>query len=75
MSDWISVEDRMPTEDDMQYEDGWYHILFWDGKTYQTDGWGTPNNTCHGLLEEHATHWMALPNAPVVTQQENSSES
>lgn len=65
MSEWISVEERLPddmdaevTVDALAYEDGVIHQAFYDkssGVWIDTDG-----DELHGEV----THWMPLPEPP-----------
>lgn len=59
---WISVEERLPTENDAI--DG--YVQAW--RSYGQNGW--PTNNCHVKWnfvcshKEKFTHWMPLPNPP-----------
>lgn len=63
MSEWISVEDRLPLMDE--------YVLIWDGKDIEKghridlrDGWYW---THYDYLETHGvTHWMPLPDKPAI---------
>lgn len=52
MSEWISVEERLPSEGVL--------VIVWDGKYYDIVLMGEHN--FH--TEENVTHWMPLPEPP-----------
>ncbi len=76
MGEWVSVEDRLPTDEEMtvvgidRYE--WYYVMYWgleqdyhhkDKPDYQITGWATPDIT-REELGNLATYWMLLPEPP-----------
>lgn len=74
MSEWISVEDRLPREDGIDdvvlvYEDkGGYsvtEIRLWDGKLRKFIKW----DYGVGYIEVDVSHWMSLPDPPKVSDE------
>lgn len=81
MSDWISVEDRLPDESDMlKRSDGhgsdYWAVLYYgikpdygDCKPNLTKDYHTSGwyspETTRGQISRFATHWMPLPEPPV----------
>lgn len=74
MSEWISVDDALPADDEMVCLGGnykWYCVMYWgyedrdfsDEKDYYVTGWSTPDIT-RTQLALLATHWMPLPSPP-----------
>lgn len=52
-SPWISVEDRLPTED------GW--VITWDGENVDREWFWSNTNKFHDHTYGHTTHWQAQP--------------
>ena len=64
MSHWISVEDRLPSEDDnwcLVYADGAINCMMHRGGGVFYDATYSP---CHNISIEDITHWMPLPEPP-----------
>lgn len=76
MSEWISVEERLPTvyddylvaikqkypeEKDYEYNTDMALFVGWGG--YIDDKWDTVHDWIEGQ-ETHITHWMPLPEPP-----------
>ncbi len=68
MSEWVSVEDRLPTirehvltiSKDLLYD---YIVCHWDGSS-----WVCNCNCREGSYHENVTHWMPLPKPPIDAQ-------
>ncbi len=63
MSEWISVEDRLPVEDkkvivwDMDYPDiEFMRMGYYDPSSGTETGW-----RCEEYMDLYVTHWMPLP--------------
>jgi len=61
---WISVEDRLPTEDDLIRHEGFWMLMYWlHTGTWEVNGWSSIDEV-HSELRAEATHWQPLPEPP-----------
>lgn len=73
MSEWISLDDRLPSVMDMRLDhNGFYCILIADREGWDIHGYSDPDLTLVELKAQRArheiTHWMPLPDLPSIVQ-------
>lgn len=70
--DWINVADRLPSDDELIEQNGWYMIMYYgtsddeyypEQRSWQVLGWASPDIVRIRLMDL-ATHWMPLPEPP-----------
>ena len=64
MDDWISVDDRLPSECEswcLVYSDGAINCMMHRGGG---DFYDATHSPCHNISVLHITHWMPLPAPP-----------
>jgi hypothetical protein len=75
MSDWISVEDRLPEKDErvlvwlpeneQTLDDGIFDIAYFEIKEDEEPVWRIENGPgIYSLSSNDVTHWMPLPGPP-----------
>ena len=64
MSEWISVEDRLPNVNDTARTCGFWCVLTWEKQgEHQIPGYSNMGDL-HDYIKSEATHWMPLPEPP-----------
>jgi hypothetical protein len=65
MTQWISIDDRLPTADDCREHDDWLWVLIWSPSYgYEINGCTFIEDVIEWLRDEHATHWATPLDPP-----------
>ncbi len=76
MNEWISCEEKMPTKTDwwvIVYAGGPMNCMGWSGTEWQRCAC-KEDDPLFNILPDDITHWMPLPDAPVIDNQEDDDE-
>lgn len=62
---WISVEDRLPSEDqDVLFYSPTYYSEQYVGYRAKPNEWCDPNGLTDAVILKYYSHWMSLPTPP-----------